>query len=167
MRTLLNILSIITMLISGYAQSQNKQNLEMDDLPIFKYNPNTLELGIIKKEKTICPVCGELKGYVYKGPFYSTEEVDGICPWCIKDGSASKKYTGEFQDSASCEPVDKDEYLEELITRTPGYSGWQQEQWLSHCGDFCALEAYVGWKEIAHLKDKLKSDIKQIKSNSY
>ena len=137
----------------------------MEELPKFKYNPNALKLGIIKKEKTNCPVCEKERDYVYEGPFYSVDEVERICPWCIKDGSASKKYDGEFHDSASCEPVDKDEYLQELTTRTPGYSGWQQEQWLSHCGDFCALEAYVGWKEIAHLKNELESDLNQIKSD--
>lgn len=36
-----------------------------------------------------------------------------------------------------------------LLHRTPGYSGYQQKVWLSHCGDFCAFTGYVGWKEIA------------------
>ena len=133
-------------------------------LPEFKYNPNAEKLGIIKREKTICPVCNEERDAVYTGPFYSTEEVDGICPWCIKDGNAAKKYEGEFQDAASCDSVDKKEYLIELTTRTPGYSGWQQERWLSHCGDFCALKNYVGWSEIKHLSDELNDDLSIIKA---
>ena len=137
----------------------------MEKLPEFKYNPTALKLGVIKKENTNCPVCEKKKDYVYTGPFYTTENVEGICPWCIKDGSASEKYNGEFQDSASCEPVDSQELLMELITKTPGYVGWQQEQWLSHCGDFCAIKAYVGWTEIAHLKEELKNDIDQVKSD--
>ncbi len=134
----------------------------MTELPTFRYNPHAVRLGIIKKETTNCPVCGQDRDYVYEGPFYSVDEVEGICPWCIKDGSAAEKYEGEFQDSASCEDVDDDEYLIELTTRTPGYSGWQQERWLSHCGDFCALQDYVGWAEIKDLKEELTDDLKQI-----
>jgi uncharacterized protein CbrC (UPF0167 family) len=134
-------------------------------LPDFKYNPNALKLGIIKKETTTCPVCEQVRNYAYEGPFYSEAEVEGICPWCIKDGSAAEKYNGEFLDSASCDTVDKDEYLIELTTRTPGYSGWQQERWLSHCGDFCALKDFVGWKEVKELKDELEEDLNGIKSD--
>lgn len=137
----------------------------MTDLPTFKYNPNAVKLGIINKERTTCPVCGQHRDYVYQGPFYCIEDVEGICPWCIKDGSAAKKYNGEFQDAASCDTVDNHEYLIELTTRTPGYSGWQQERWLSHCGDFCALKDYVGWKEIKDLKEELTDDLNQIKAD--
>jgi uncharacterized protein CbrC (UPF0167 family) len=131
-------------------------------LPVFKYNPNPMLLNVIKKERTLCPVCNEEREYVYDGPFYSIEDVEGICPWCISDGSAAKKYDGQFQDDASCEEVNKEEYIDELIHRTPGYYGWQQEYWLSHCGDFCAIVQYVGWKEIEHLEEELSVDIAEI-----
>lgn len=108
-------------------------------LPTFKYNPDPVSLNVIKKEPTTCPVCEKERDYVYHGPFYTVEDVEGICPWCIKDGSAAKKYDGTFQDDASCDDVDQEEYIDELIFRTPGYRGWQQEYWLSHCGDFCAI----------------------------
>src|SRR5690606_27521993 len=114
---------------------------------------------------TTCPTCGQGRNYVYEGPFYSIEDVQGLCPWCIKDGSAAKKYDGAFQDAASCEPVENPEFLIELTTRTPGYSGWQQERWLSHCGDFCAQTDYVGWEEIKHLKDEFMDDLDEIKSD--
>ncbi|AOZ90705.1 hypothetical protein BK049_13765 [Bacillus xiamenensis] len=52
--------------------------------------------------------------------------------------------------------------MDELIFRTPGYHGWQQEYWLSHCGDFCAIVQYVGWKEIEHLEEELSEDIEEI-----
>ncbi|WP_308423119.1 CbrC family protein [Marinithermofilum abyssi] len=26
-----------------------------------------------------------------------------------------------------------------MTLRTPGYRGWQQEVWLSHCGEFCSF----------------------------
>ncbi|MBC7875112.1 MAG: CbrC family protein [Ferruginibacter sp.] len=134
----------------------------MKGLPFFRYNPNAYKLGIIKKEETDCPSCGQRKEYVYDGPFFSTAEIEGICPWCISDGSASKKFDGEFQDIASCEPVDQQEYIDELVHRTPGYHGIQQEAWLSHCGDFCAFKGPAGWKEISTLKEELAGDLKQI-----
>ncbi|MEH7111743.1 CbrC family protein [Neobacillus niacini] len=90
-------------------------------LPNFKYNPNPILLKVIKEEKTLCPVCNKNKDYSYVGPFYSVEEVESICPWCISDGSAAKMFEGEFQDVESCDDVEKDEYIDELIYRTPGY----------------------------------------------
>jgi uncharacterized protein CbrC (UPF0167 family) len=137
-----------------------------DDLPYFKYHPNPVATGAIKAESTLCPVCGERRSHVYDGPFYTTESVSGICPWCIHDGSAAKKYDGEFQDAAMCEAVDKPEYLTELTQRTPGYSGWQQEAWLSHCGDFCAFIGYAGWGQMEPLASELASDIQGIKSKT-
>jgi uncharacterized protein len=136
------------------------------ELPEFKYNPDALSLGIIKEQKTICPVCKLERDYVYEGPFYCIDEVEGICPWCIKDGSAAKKYDGAFQDDASCDSVSQPEYLKELTTRTPGYPGFQQEKWLSHCGDFCAFKGYAGWDEIEikHLEEELADDLNQVKS---
>jgi uncharacterized protein len=131
-------------------------------LPKFKYNQNPLELEVFKEEKTVCPVCNKNRDYTYVGPFYSVEEIEGICPWCISDGSAAKKFEGEFQDVESCEDVEKEEFIDELIYRTPGYSGWQQEYWLSHCGDFCAIKSYVGWDDIKHLENELSNDIERI-----
>ena len=132
------------------------------NLPTFKYNPDPIKLGVIIEEETICPVCKKERDFVYVGPFYSVEEVEGICPWCIADGSAAQKFEGDFQDSYSCDEVDKEEYLDELIYRTPGYTSWQQGYWLSHCGDFCSIIGYVGWEEIKYLENELESDIKRI-----
>jgi uncharacterized protein len=134
-------------------------------LPKFKYNPNPFQLNVIKEEKTLCPVCKKYRDFSYVGPFYSIEEVEGICPWCIHDGSAAKMFDGEFQDVESCDDVEKEEYIDELIYRTPGYSGWQQEYWLSHCEDFCAIKNYVGWDEIKNLVDELSDDIQRICNN--
>jgi uncharacterized protein CbrC (UPF0167 family) len=77
--------------------------MKLQSLPEFKYNPNALKLEIIVKGEAECPVCNKKREYAYEGPFYSAEEVEDICPWCIKDGSAAAKYDGEFQDSASCD----------------------------------------------------------------
>jgi uncharacterized protein CbrC (UPF0167 family) len=92
-----------------------------EELPFFKYHPNPIATGAITIQSTLCPVCGEKRPYTYVGPFFSVEEVEGICPWCIKNGSAAKKFDGKFQDAASCEPVNDEAYLVELTTQTPGY----------------------------------------------
>jgi uncharacterized protein CbrC (UPF0167 family) len=160
------LFTAILLTVCSCGQDSKRKSLnKMTDLPTFKYNPNAEKLGIIKKEKTSCPVCEQERNYVYEGPFYSVDDVEGICPWCIKDGSAAQKYDGAFQDSGSCDSVTHEDYVVELTTRTPGYSGWQQERWLSHCGDFCALTAYVGWKEIKGLKEELNDDLNEIKSD--
>src|SRR5678815_4566649 len=134
----------------------------MQELLHFKYNPEALTHGIIKKEPITCPVCHEKREYVYDGPFFSVEDVDGLCPWCIHDGSAARKYQGEFIDSGSVDDVGDDDKLTELTQRTPSYTGWQQEQWASHCDDYCAFKGYVGWKEIKNLKEEFSDDLNQI-----
>ena len=49
------------------------------------------------------------------------------------------------------EGVQDPERLEELIYRTPGYRGWQQEYWRAHCGDYCAFLGYVGYRELKQI----------------
>ena len=137
----------------------------VEELPVFKYHPDPIATGAIKAEEALCPVCGVRRSYKYIGPFYSVQEVEGICPWCIQNGEAAAKLDGQFQDVSSCEPVGDPNYLVELTTRTPGYCGWQQEVWLSHCRDFCAFIGYVGWKEIAEIVEELSPDIERIKAS--
>ena len=61
-------------------------------------------------------------------------------------------YNGSFQDDCSLDDgVDDPEKLDELIHRTPGYSGWQQEYWRAHCGDYCAYLGNVGASELRAL----------------
>ncbi|EAY26940.1 CbrC family protein [Microscilla marina] len=147
----------------------------MCDLPVFKYNPDPVRLGVIKKERTHCPVCQQERAYVYTGPFYTTAQVRGICPWCIKDGSAAQRFQGTLQDYLAIEGISPDpstphtinyasDVIDELLERTPGYRGWQQEVWLSHCNEPCAIIDYVGWKEIAHLQEELMPDLSDIQS---
>jgi len=138
-------------------------------LPTFKYHPQPLETGAFKQDQTVtCDCCEQPTPVYYTNPFYSVDDIDHLCPWCIADGKAAEKYAGSFQDDASIEGVEaqyneKGDYegahlpcsedaLREVTERTPGYCGWQQEHWLAHCGDLCAFIGYVGWNEI---KDRL------------
>ena len=130
------------------------------ELPKFRYHPDPIGTGAFKKADTPgrCECCGNITEYEYDGPFYSEHDVEDICPWCIADGSAAKKYDGEFQDTASCDEVNDSDKTDELIRRTPCYVGRQQEYWLAHCGDYCAFIGYVGMKALEDmgLADKLE-----------
>jgi uncharacterized protein CbrC (UPF0167 family) len=133
------------------------------ELPRFKYNLKPLDNKIIIRRSAVCPVCNKETDYVYEGFFYSEKDIENICPWCIANGEAAAKYNGEFQNTALCENVESSRYIDELIHRTPGYIGWQQEKWLSHCGDFCTFVGYVDGQEILHLLDKLREDLERTK----
>ncbi|MDE9454148.1 PF03691 family colicin E2 tolerance protein CbrC [Xenorhabdus bovienii] len=138
-------------------------------LPVFKYHPDPIGTGAFSTDKTVnCDCCHQPTDIYYERPFFSVDDIDALCPWCIADGSASKKFDGEFQDSTSVEGIDYEydesgefsgtknpypsEMFNELVTKTPGYCGWQQELWLAHCNEPCAFIGYVGWDEI---KDRL------------
>ena len=121
-------------------------------IPKFKYHPDPVATGAFTEEKnSICQCCGKETDLVYKSPFYSVERVSCLCPECIADGSAAKKFNGAFQDEYSVDEVSDSFKLDELVHRTPGYQGWQQEYWVAHCDDYCAFIAYVGWDELVEM----------------
>lgn len=123
-------------------------------LPSFRYHPDPLDTGAFErsKEGVVCDCCGKATNIFYTTPFFSVEDIDCLCPECIASGEAAQKYNGSFQDEYSLEDgVDDPEKLDELIHRTPGYSGWQQEYWRAHCGDYCAYLGRVGARELRAL----------------
>lgn len=148
---------------NGYAipKPKTKEEKQKDQerwaqlgLPSFRYHPDPLDTGIFEQsqEGVVCDCCGKTTRIYYRGPFFSVEEINHLCPECIASGKAAKKFDGEFQDEYSVDDgVDDPDKLDELIHRTPGYSGWQQEYWRAHCGDFCAFLGYVGGRELRAL----------------
>jgi len=135
-----------------------------NDLPKFKYHPNPIETRAFETVETvICDCCGKQTRIYYTGPFYAVDEVEYLCPDCIASGKAAKKFNGEFQDNRFIDQVDDEEKVDELIHRTPGYSGWQQEDWLAHCKDFCEFIGYVGWNELVEMgiADEVLVDYKE------
>jgi len=139
------------------------------ELPKFKYSPNAFNLDIFEKEEGICSVCNEKRQIKYTSSFYSVEEPEYICPWCIADGKASEKYNGEFNDycgieGVSPEPNDTDptipkELILEITNKTPSYTSWQQEVWLTHCNEPCAFIGYADTKTIEPIIEELNDDI--------
>ena len=118
----------------------------------FRYHPDPLKTGAFKNDKTvICDRCNKETNVYYTNPFYSVKEIYALCPDCIASGAAAEKFDGAFQDSESVDEVSDPEKLDELVHRTPGYCGWQQEYWRAHCGDYCAYLGNVGARELRAL----------------
>lgn len=118
----------------------------------FKYHPDPLKTGAFHNDKTMrCQCCGKDTDIYYTGPFYSVDEVDYLCPECISSGAAAEKFDGAFQDPESVDEVSDPAKLDELVNRTPGYCGWQQEYWLACCDDYCAFLGYYDWKALEAL----------------
>ena len=88
---------------------------------------------------------------VYRGPFYAIEEANNLCPKCTASGATAEKFDGEFQDRESVDEMSDPAELDELVRRTPGYRGCQQEYWRGHCDDFCAFLRAVGYAELKAL----------------
>lgn len=115
----------------------------------FRYHPDPLKTGAFMNDKTVtCDCCGKQTYVYYTNPFYSVNEVNNLCPECIASGAAAEKFDGEFQDESSTDEVSDPAKTDELIHRTPGYCGWQQEYWLAHCDDYCAFLGYPTWEDL-------------------
>ena len=134
---------------------------EKMELPKFKYSPNAYELDIFENVEGVCSVCNENRQVKYTSSFYSVEEPEYICPWCIADGQASEKYEGEFNDYEGIENSEniEKELLLQASERTPSYTSWQQEVWLTHCNEPCAFIGYADTKTIEPLMEELNDDI--------
>ena len=65
------------------------------------------------------------------------EEIEegSICPWCIADGKAHEQFGAKFTDIYEDKTWKKvpRTIKEEILFRTPGFAGWQQEHWWAHC----------------------------------
>jgi len=122
------------------------------ELPNFKYHHNPIETGAIEKSDKICQCCNELRGYRYTSTMYAEEDIENICPWCISEGLAAKKFDGFFSDrSPLLEAGISQEIIDEVCKRTPGYSSWQQEVWQSHCDDACTFHGDAKKEELLAL----------------
>ena len=121
------------------------------ELPVTKYHPDPIATGsVAANPDTPCLCCNRIRGYVYTGPAYSEKfhYLSGcLCPWCVADGSAAKRFQAEFTDAGTVEGV-SDSVLTELATRTPGFTAWQQEQWLTCCDDAAAFLGRAGEAEL-------------------
>ena len=121
----------------------------LKDLPQFPYYPDPVGTGAFEEgEAKTCPCCGKKSTVYYSTMPYCVENVENLCPLCISNGEAAKKYDATFIQDAEWNGEPDKEKDEELFRRTPGYISWQGEYWLSCCDDYCAYLGTVGTREL-------------------
>src|ERR1700730_18265154 len=121
-------------------------------LPTFKYHSDQLKTGRIVASEQGCALCGQARGFIYQAGMYGEREPEPVCPWCIADGSAHEKFGVEFVDrdfvgGGEWESVPV-EIVNKLAFTTPGFSGWQQERWFTHCGDAAQFLGPMGKEQL-------------------
>ena len=128
------------------------------DFPVFVYHPDPVATGSVTASAAECVCCGRSRGFVYQGPVYSTADVPRgrLCPWCIADGSAADRFDAHFTDIDAQQQIGE-EAAALIDRRTPGFSAWQQERWLVHCGDGAAFLGPAGARELARHPMALES----------
>jgi uncharacterized protein len=129
-------------------------------LPNFRYHPDPIASGSIIESEVECLGCGQKRGYICTAPVYAEEELDdAICPWCIADGSAHKKFDATFVDSEAFPDGTPDAAVEEISERTPGFNSWQSEQWPLCCDDATAFLKPAGIVEIRRDHAELEGEV--------
>lgn len=129
------------------------------ELPKFRYHPDPIATGAIEPSEERCECCGKANGYICTSTIYAEEEIEFICPWCVADGSAAKKFDGSFSDDYPLHQAGvADEVISEVCERTPGFISWQQERWLHHCNDACE---YHGDADKADLERLSGADLEE------
>ena len=123
-------------------------------LPAFRYHPDPVGTSSIVPSSAVCRACERVRGYIYTGPVYGEVELeDALCPWCIADGSAAARFAADFVDPAGVGDHGRWDGVSPAVTdevakRTPGFTGWQQERWWTHCGDAAAYLGRAGRTEL-------------------
>lgn len=141
-------------------------------LPKFKYHPDPIKTGSIILSDNECVCCSKKRGYIYTGPCFSEEEYDAeICPWCIADGKAYEELGIKFNDedaffgkiTSSFGGKLDEKVIGEIVCRTPGFNGWQQEYWFKCCNDAATFIGRAGYEEMcdnfSEALDALKESI--------
>lgn len=131
------------------------------NLPTFAYHPDPIATGSIKPSDAACVCCGQKRGFIYCCNTYCKDELtEALCPWCIADGSAANRYDATFSDDhpliqAGVSPA----VIEEVTRRTPGYTSWQQDEWLCCCDDACEFHGDPSKSHLASLSQPLEEVI--------
>jgi uncharacterized protein CbrC (UPF0167 family) len=129
-------------------------------LPPFRYHPDPLRSGSIVASENTCRCCGQNRGYIYTVSVYAEEDLsEAICPWCIADGSAHRKFGATFVDAMAFGKNVPRRAVAEITQRTPGFGSWQPEQWPACCKDATAFLLPAGIAEIREQCRELEGDI--------
>lgn len=133
-------------------EKKHRQKL-LQSLPHFIYHPDPLATGsFVEGEAKLCPSCGKESNIYYDLIPYCIEDIEYLCPMCIANGQAAKKFDAEFIQDAEWQGELDPEKNQLLFCQTPGYSSWQGEYWLSCCQDYCAYLGTVGTRELKDME---------------
>lgn len=129
--------------------------------PSFTYQPLAYapQLGIFEDSELECACCGRARGWIYSGSIYSIHDVVRVCPWCIADGSAHRRWDASFcqdiEDSSyqpnALQVVLAEEVVDQVLHRTPGYTSWQGAIWKTHCDDVCEFHGDISTDDLCAL----------------
>ncbi|MEX0702335.1 MAG: CbrC family protein [Planctomycetales bacterium] len=111
-----------------------------EPLPQFPYNRDVAASDSIVASDQVCECCGASRGYIYVNNIYTTHQVEHLCPWCIADGSAARKFSAHFIDGDFYDENDDQvelsaEYRDAVFSRTVGFSTFNPVSWWVHCGE--------------------------------
>lgn len=134
-------------------------------LPKFEYHPDPIGTGSVIPSGAVCDCCGQARGFIYDGLVHAERELEAVCPWCIASGAAHAKLGASFTDEAAIGGHGKwdkvpEAVIEAVAYRTPGYTGWQGEQWWTHCGDAGEFLGRFGTQELEALGPEAVAAIK-------
>jgi uncharacterized protein CbrC (UPF0167 family) len=137
--------------------------------PLFRYHPDPVATGSAVRVEHECSVCGQTRQVRYRGPIYG-KQPDSLCLHCIQSGEASRALSvvttatdgsdvldmpAEFSDAVDVPDDVPRHVVEEITRRTPGFTGWQQQAWLYHCGDGAAFVGPAGYRDLTPYPDAL------------
>ena len=125
-----------------------------EEIPRFKYHPDPLATGSIEERPVDCACCKRTRSHVYVGPVYGERDLEeSLCPWCIADGSAAKLGASFSDDLPLMEGEVGEDIIQEVCARTPGYTAWQQDEWLCHCEDACEFHGDATPEDLANASE--------------
>ena len=131
---------------------------EQGSLPVFRYHPDPVATGSVAASDVVCACCHRQRGFIFVGAVSVVDDVDGrVCPWCIADGGAARMFAVEFTGVLWRFLDVSATVTDEVVHRTPGFIGWQQERWLHHPRDAAEFHGPAGATELASLPDALES----------
>ncbi|MCP4261334.1 MAG: hypothetical protein GY774_28115 [Planctomycetes bacterium] len=117
-------------------------------LPDFKYHPDPVRTHSIVAYTGACSCCGEERGFSCSAGIYSEHDVASICPWCVSDGSAAERFSGEFNDVHWLQGYVPESVIDDVARKTPGFTAFQQPFWVGHCHDACVFMGEVTASEL-------------------
>lgn len=115
--------------------------------PHFRFHPDPLRSGSVIAKAVTCRACERQRDHAYVGPIHGEQELDALCPWCIADGTAHRRFGALFHELAFASDV-APEVAIEIEERTPGFDTWNPIDWPTCCALPMAFVETAGIAEI-------------------